>query len=64
MEPVKLCKDCKHSTPRYAAMTFCLHPENVIVSPVDGLPELNRSCTVLRENENSCGPSGKWWEAK
>jgi len=59
-----LCTGCKHSTPRYSNITFCTHPDNLVVSKVDGVTEFDRSCDNLRGNKDKCGVEAKWWEAK
>ena len=61
---MNLCRDCKHSTPRYANMTFCTHPQNIAPSAIDGEQEMNRSASNLRENEKQCGPLAQWFEPK
>lgn len=60
----KLCTACKHSTPRFSQITLCLHPNNIIVSKVDGQPEVNRSCSALRESSQGCGSNAAWFESK
>lgn len=60
----KNCTDCKHSTPRYANIVFCLHPNNVVVSKVDGQKEFDRACSALRENKDKCGTEAAWFTPK
>ena len=59
---MKLCKDCKFSTPRYAGTILCLKPENIIASLIDGILEFDLSCSTLRESETRCGPDARWFE--
>ena len=61
---MNLCSDCKHSTPRYAGHAFCLHPNNLIISKVDGQQEIDRSCANARGASESCGGVARWYEAK
>ena len=61
---MKLCKDCKYSTPRYSNLVFCLHQNNILTSPMDGAPEIDRSASCLRDNKNKCGPEAAWFEPK
>lgn len=60
----KLCKDCRHSIPRFANFMLCLHPKNMVISPVDGQREIDRSCQSLRESSTGCGGNAAWWEVK
>jgi hypothetical protein len=58
----KLCKDCRYSTPRHngSGLTFCLNPNNLSHSKIDGAQEMERSCAGLREH-GKCGPEAVWF---
>ncbi len=60
----KFCKDCKYATPRYSNISFCMNPQNLVISQVDGEVEFDRSCGNLRENDKKCGPTAAWFEPK
>lgn len=64
MADARLCKDCRHSTPRFSDIRFCNRPENIIASRVDGELEYERTCRTLREWEGGCGKAGRWFEPK
>lgn len=60
----KLCTDCKHSTPRYAGVRLCLHETNLVISRVDGVTEIARSCEGARDSANACGHGAVWFSPK
>ena len=63
----KLCSDCKFSTPRHfgSGLVFCLHPNNIVLSKVDGAEEFSHSCATLRTGgAGHCGGNAAWFEAK
>ena len=61
---MKLCIDCKHYRLSYdmREMDRCAA---IFTSPVDGeLHGDGRACLEIRRDDNTCGPSGKWFEAE
>lgn len=56
---VKLCKDCGH----YQGMN-CLHPDNVRLSPVDGLVKAIVSAEYMREKKDKCSEEARWFVRK
>ena len=73
-EPIKLCKDCKwyrkswleHILMRTSMYDMCACPSTT-QNPVSGYE--NRFCDMLRaerweEFDYSCGPEGRYWEAR
>lgn len=59
----ELCKNCKHVGPRFADITLCMHPKNIILSRVDGWQELDMSARSMR-NGGPCGMNAALFEEK
>lgn len=67
MPETLLCKDCKHYRSKtsffhYDGYPTCAHPDLIKIDPVDG--SSLAFCRILRESYGTCGPDGKFWEAK
>ena len=58
---MNFCLDCKH----YIKPNLCVSPVNH-TSPVDGGPKplFANLCRTYSDLGNSCGPDGKYFEAK
>ena len=60
---IKFCRDCKWYRRMWAFVQVCERPELVEIDLVTG--KVYQACPdAMREDENCCGPSGKYWEAK
>jgi len=62
----KICKDCKWCKNIYPTYTYaeCNNPKSIIsIDLVNGEVEYHY-CSVNREDNRSCGKSGKWFEQK
>ena len=73
MENIKLCKNCKHCTPYIGAtgivlwnISTCNRPNRKIVIDLVGGEEEKTHCSAQRYQDwvDSCGPDGKYFEAK
>jgi hypothetical protein len=62
---MNLCKDCKYYNWDRSFLNCC-HPNNIIVSPIDGADVTRLGLWTLRstKSEGFCGPDGDWWESK
>lgn len=67
---IKLCKDCKHFK-RVGHRTmddtyYCDITSKVTIDIVTGHEKWTHSktCETMRNEYNSCGPSGKLWEKR
>jgi hypothetical protein len=67
---MRLCRDCKHAVITTAGRMVdcrCHHPRGMRLDPPDyvtGKPakRVPGNAQYLRDDEDRCGPGGKWWQ--